>query len=322
MDDINIQNAFVKALESKIPRKTKLADFISQNLYIEKETAYRRLRSEVQFSLREASILANKLEISLDELILNTTSPSREKVVLQLPPKGPKGVDLNQQNKDAIQYLEKITADGYSELGVALSGITFSLYLSYSLLFRFSMLKYINHADNIQTTIPFENTEKLDLAPEFRRQLHLLFRQITSTYYIWDRQIIPLLVNDIKYAQSVRLITEPEVQELKKEILRFLNDLEQTAAKGAFQETGKNFELYISDAHIDVTYGYIHAEKSFVSMLSSFVMFVTASQDKALFKSVSSWIKSLKRHSTLVSGIGERERILFFDQQRVIVNTL
>jgi len=322
MDDTQIHNSFVKALEAKIPKKTMLADFISQNLYIEKETAYRRLRGEVQFSLREAGILANKLEISLDELILRATFNSKENVLLQLPQQGLREIDSIQQSKNAITYLEKLTSDNYSEFGVALSGITFSLFLQYSLLYRFFTLKYLNHADNIQTSILFEKTKEMDIDTKFRHHLYLLFRGITNTYYIWDRQIIRLLVNDIKYAQSIRLMTEAEVVELKKEIHRFLNDLEYIAAKGAFPETGNKFELYISEAHIDVTYAYMQSDSTFVSMLSSFVIYVTASQEKVLFKNISNWIKSLKRHSTLVSGIGERERILFFDEQRVIVNTL
>jgi len=322
MDDIQIHNSFVKALEAKIPKKTILADFISQNLYIEKETAYRRLRGEVQFSLREAGILASKLEISLDELILKATFNAKENVLLQLPQQGLREIDSIQQKKNAIAYLEKLTNDNYSEFGVALSGITFSLFLQYSLLHRFFTLKYVNHADNIQTSISFEKTKEMDIDAKFRHHLYILFRGITNTYYIWDRQIIRLLVNDIKYAQSIRLITEPEVLDLKKELHRFLNDLEYIAAKGAFPETGNKFELYISEAHIDVTYAYMQSDSTFVSMLSSFVIYVTASQEKVLFKNISNWIKSLKRHSTLVSGIGERERILFFDEQRVIVDTL
>lgn len=322
MEHSNVHNAFVKALEFKIPKKTKLADFIAENLFIEKETAYRRLRGEVQFSLREAGILAGKLGISLDELILKEASPLNDTILLQLPHQPLKGENTFLQTQEALTYLEKLTNDNHSELGVALSGFTFSLYLQYSLLYRFFIMKYMNHAENIQTTTPFEKTEAIDLSSELRQQFYLLFRGITNTYYIWDRQIIRLFINDIKYAQSIRLMTNEEVFELKQELHRFLNDLEHLAAKGKFEETGNIFELYISEAHIDVTYAYMHSDTTFVSMLSSFVLYATASQEKALFTNISNWIKSLKRHSTLVSGIGERERILFFDEQRLIVNTL
>jgi len=318
MKDINLHEAFVKAMEKEIPKKTKLADFVADSLCIEKETAYRRLRGEVQFSLREAGILATQLNISLDNLI----NDDPENLVLGLPKYHLTGIYDRQHLEDILDYLHEFTEEPGCEFGMALSGIPFSLFLQYKFLARFYRLKYANHTANLPARIPYEKIEESDAKIEYREELYLLFRQIPNTFYVWDRQIIQLLVNDIKYAASVRLMKDCEVAELKKEIYRFLDDLEQVAIKGIFPETGNKIELYISDAHIDVSYAYMCSEKRQASMLSAFIIFNSTSLEKETFLKVNNWVKSLKRFSTLVSGIGERERILFFEEQREIVDTL
>lgn len=324
MNDSSLHDALVDVLITKYPKKSKLADFIAETLCLEKETSYRRLRGDVHFTLRETGILASKLNISLDDLVrkINPAFSSGEKMVMGLP------VDYLIETYDKTQllniisHLELLSTEANSEHAAALSGIPFSLFLQYSLLARFFRLKYINHADNSLRSIPFEKIVETEAKIEYRNELYLLYREISYTYYIWDRKIIPALVNDIKYANSIRLIKDSEVQQLKHELFRFLNDLEHLAAKGKFDETGNKFELYISDAHIDTTYAYTYSDKRYTSMLSSFILFVTSSEDYVSFERISGWVKSLRRFSTLVSGIGERERILFFDEQREIVNTL
>jgi len=315
---------FVKALENKIPKKTKLAEYIADVLCMEKETAYRRLRGDVQFSLREASILARSLQFSLDETLWS----EKKRMVMQLPKIELASInsEFNMRSPDeyktGIAFLESLSKENNSEFGVALSGISDSLFLKYELLTRFYMLKYIHHADSQHRYIPYE---KIVISAKHRKlqyQYYQMFREIAQTYYIWDKKIIPGLVNDIKYANTIRLISDSEVNELKKELYLFINELEELAKNGQFEGTGKKFELYISEPHIDVTYAYMNNQQKWVSMLSSFIFLVTASEEKVAFENIRTWIKSLRRFSTLVSGIGERERIIFFDQQRQILNEL
>ncbi|MDH6344249.1 hypothetical protein M2480_003062 [Parabacteroides sp. PFB2-12] len=322
MNDCDMNKAFSSALEKKIPKKTVLADFVATTLCMEKETAYRRLRGEVPFTLRETSILALKLNISLDEIIVQGENDSCNKLLMRLP-KSYLNVDKKSPIiHDAIAYLETLMEDSYSEFAMALSGIPFTLFFPYRLLSRFMLLKYAHHADNSLTSTPYDRIVEPNELIDCRNDLECLLKEITETYYIWDRNIVKTLVDDIKYAKSIRLITDEDIVGLKKELYRFLNDLESLASRGRYEETGNKFELYISDAHIDISYAYISSPERHASMLSSFIFYMMMSEDANAFAQVNHWIKSLKRYSTLISGIGERERILFFDQQREAVDAL
>lgn len=316
--EFNIHEAFVKAMETKIPKKTKLAEFIADCLCQEKETAYRRLRGEVHFSFKEVGILASHLNLSLDSLISNNP----QSMMWDLPKHYLSGTYDRSHIEDILSFLYAFTRDADTEFGMALSGIPFSLFLQYPLLARFYRLKYVNHTASTPMRVPFETISESDAKIAYREELFLLFRQIEKSCYIWDRQIIQTLINDISYAASIRLLKEQEVAELKKEIHRFLDKLEEIAIQGRFPETGNLFELYISDAHIDVSYAYMYSTKRQVATLSAFVLFSSISLEKETFQKVNTWVNSLKRYSTLISGIGERERVSFFDRQRQIVDTL
>ncbi len=68
-------------LYKHFPQTKELANFLIETLEISKESAYRRIRNEVCFSFEEVSILALKLEISIDKLIGFNT----KKVYLNMP---------------------------------------------------------------------------------------------------------------------------------------------------------------------------------------------------------------------------------------------
>jgi hypothetical protein len=324
---IDVQREFVKMLESKIPKKTKLADFISDILRIEKESAYRRLRGEVQFTFREAALIACRLNLSLNEIIVNASPENNTKNVLELPVFHSDVTNFgdgagDRLIEDAITFLKALVQQPFSEFGLAFTVIPFPLFLNYSHLARFYILKHLHNSSNQSTYIPFEKVFESKKQIEEREEFYLLYRRITNTFCIWDKKIIPALVEDIRYFQSIHLIKDSEVEELKADIHRFLSDLEQLAIDGKFKETGNKFDLFISDLGIDVTYAYMWSENLCIALFITFIFFATASQEKSLVSKIIDWVTAMKRCSTLISGNAAKERILFFDQQQRMVDTI
>jgi hypothetical protein len=223
---------------------------------------------------------------------------------------------------DALTFLRALVQQPFSEFGFAISEITFPLFLNYSLLSRFFILKHLYCKSNQLIDTPYEKIFEEKRQIEERGEFYLLFRQISHTFCIWDKKIIPNLVEDIQYFQSIHLIKENETRELKAEIHRFLNDLEQLSAEGKFKETGNKFNLYISDLSIDVSYAYMWSEALYIGLFITFIFFATASQEGTLVRKIIDWVNSMKRCSTLISDNAARERILFFDKQRAIVDKL
>lgn len=318
MGNNEIHKLLLEAMGNKISKKQKLVTFITDTLCMEKETAYRRIRGEVQFSFKEAILLAGKLNISIDEIIAQATIDNQTRMVMHLNQHHSVPLREPWHIQQDIQYLRQLTQEPYSELAVALSGIASSLYCQYEYISRFYLLKYLY---NLGNTEPFEKIVS-SLQPQSRNDLYKAYREISNTYYIWDRKITKSIVDDIRYFHSIGLISQNEIEGFKKELHRFFNDLKRLADTGCYPENGNKFELYISDIHIDGTYAYMWTEKMFVSMYTSFILLTTSSEEIKPFKNVSDWIKSLKRSSVQISIANVKERVQFFNQQHEIIDTL
>ena len=69
MKTYNYDRALLHAVKDRISSEINPVFIIMDILSIGKEAAYRRLRGEVSFTLREAAILANELGFSLNEVV-------------------------------------------------------------------------------------------------------------------------------------------------------------------------------------------------------------------------------------------------------------
>ena len=314
---------FIEALEDKIPKKTELADFIAETLFIEKESAYRRLRGEVKFSLQEAFSIAMKLDISLDKVMVKV-SPHADgrREAIELSKYFDVKYDVDISTEKALMFMEEMTSAAYSEYGAALRQIPFLLFYNYPLLSRFYICKYLYHKNSPLSNTLYENVQESPLLTQLRREFYQLFRKITYTYLIWQPNIISSLVNDISYFRSIKIIKESEVEELKDELHILLDDLEQLTAEGEYRETGNKFDLYVSNIDIDLGYSYMETEKRQVGLFTAFVYFAISSEEETACANIKDWVKSMKQSSILISGSSIRERILFFEKQHEAVDTL
>lgn len=315
MNQIDINEKFIEALESRIPKKTELANFVAEKLFIEKETAYRRLRGEVQFSLREAVLMAGLLNISIEEIMIKENLKDTGRNCMQLPINEITPELDNLYITSTINFLKKITGEPYSEYGLALTHITFSLFYQYSALTRFQLLKNAYYTDNPNKRRTFKCIHETEKLIENKKELSMLYRKIKHTYHVWDPKIIPALVNDILYFKNIRLISKDDVKRLKEELHHFLINLEELTTDGVYKDTGNNFELYISELTVDHTYAYLYSDNHWISMSTAFINYEIISHDETTFQNVNSWIKSLLSSSTLISGSAEKEKVKFFTQQ-------
>lgn len=320
MNDIN--DLFIRTLNNKIPKKTQLADLIADVLCIEKETAYRRLRGNAPFSLREAGLIASKLNLSLDEVVMNAVQGKDKPIIMKMNV----NYDLINNGYKSLEsvatFLHTLCSESYSEFAVTLASITLSLYAQYEYIPRFLAFKYYRIYGK-QSNIAFCQVKyPPQKGLELMRQISNDLQYISYTYYILNESLIEELVKDIRYYASIHAITEGELKALKKEIHQFLNDLELLVARGTHKDTGNKVEFYLSNINIPNTYSYFLCESFQVTMITTFILSAMISYEEGALERTRSWIESLKQASTLISGVGTVSRIQFFDKQRMVVDRL
>lgn len=310
----------VKAIEEKIPQQQKTATFVADILCIDKTAAYRRVRGDVSFSLDETIQLTRKLNISMDDLILKMYNKEEDpKMTTHYPQHFKMGLQEPWHVEQDVRFLEELTAQPYSEMAVALGVISTSLHFYYDYIARYYLLKFKYNAGEV---LPFSKIHETPAQLAYKEDFRRLYRNMSYTYYIWDNMITQNIIDDIRYFHHIGLVTKEEIDLLKEDLHLFFRDLHELSDLGYYPDTGKKFEFYISETHIDITYAYMWSEKIAVSMFTSFVILTTSSLEKTPYLNVSNWIKSLRRSAVQISVTNEKERKAFFSRQHAIIDTL
>lgn len=313
---------FLRAIHTKIPHHSTLTNTLVEMLHIEKEAVYRRLRSEVPFTLAEAATVSSRFGISLDYLVGLRTETSKPFQLALMEYENPLDEDFSMLG-NLIRFFRRLRTetDEKPEAGLASNVIPQSLCMNYRFLADFYLFKWLYLYESPGEVKSFRAVK----AGEKLRKLHRDFifeaRRLGSTSYIIDHQAVQYLVCDIRYFAGIRLITEEEVSNLKTDIHRMLDDFETLAAKGGY-DSGSKVGIYISNINFDTSYSYIETANHKISLIPAFTLNSLFSLDGKTFERVKKWIQSLKRLSTLISESGEIQRVLFFEKQREIVDSL
>jgi hypothetical protein len=147
-------------------------------------------------------------------------------------------------------------------------------------------------------------------------------KNIKTNYYILDSQVFRNFVNDVRYFYGIRLLKDEDIADLKADLLCFIDYMETLAVNGFYEENNNKVYMYISDIHIDTSYSYIDSQSIKFSMIWAFIFNGISTYDEKIFETIKIWLRSIIRTSTLISVTGEKQRTLYFERQREIVNEL
>lgn len=321
MDNQLLHDRFIEKVREKIPHKSKMSNALAEILMIEKEAVYRRLRREVPFTFNEVCKVANMLGISLDDITSISSEKSRPFQLKLAEYYDPKEIDYI-MFEQAVHILDLMGKEPGSEGNYSGNQIPQMLYESYDVLTRFHVFYWKYQYDGAERMASFSEVKLSDRFLKISRANAEASRRIKTMSYIWDRSFLSNLVEDIRFFESIGLISEGDKQELKSEILTFIDDIEMLAARGEWEDTGNKVYFFISNLHFDTNYMCLESGNYHLSLINTFTLNSVASLDKSTYEKMKSWINSSKRVSTLISRSGEMQRILFFAKQREIVNSL
>jgi hypothetical protein len=324
LSDRVLNEVLVHTLQRVIPKKTQLANMISETLSMEKETVYRRLRGVTMFTLSEVAALSQKFNFSLDEIIIGIEQEASVSNMMLNSFYAEKKKETEKNAYATIGFVEDFVKDKNTQFGMALRSLPFPVIMPYKGISDYYKYKYRLHEKDLSKPLYFKEAKQLlEWEQESMLDTYNLFRKISHTIYIWDKKIIPVITNDILYFKSLGLMDKEDVAELRKELLSLMDSMEETASKGIFNNTGNKCDIYISDEDIDASYAYLWSENRCTSLLITHYMYLLISyNNKSKCQEIKDWVNSMKFNSTLISGTGGKERILFFKQQREVIENL
>ena len=317
----DIQRNLLRALEKKLPNKAELVETLMKILFMEKGAVYRRLRGEVPFSIFEVVNIAEKLNISINNLIYADyvkTDLFELKIVEYT---NMSDADYNQW-EDYISLIGLAKNDPLSEIAESSNILPLLIYGNFDSLSKFFLFKYQYLYCETESRMSFDN---LVFPERLNRIYHAYFettKNFSKTIFIWDPMIFQYLATDILFFLNTNLISKENVQELKNDLLALLKYIEEIALHGYFEETGNPVDFYISDVNLYSDYSYVRFNDVRLSHVRTLILNSVVSTFQSSYDIIKRWIQSLKKSSTLITQSGAVYRAEFFEKQRRIVAEL
>ncbi|NDV78553.1 helix-turn-helix domain-containing protein [Dysgonomonas sp. 511] len=315
-----INNELIRILKLETPPKKNTVSLLMDIIPIGKEAAYRRLRGEIPFTLEEATLICRRLNLSMD--ILMGTNPDD---VFSFH------VNTIFSNRPVEGYYKMISqilgATDCMRRDENCSALRAYRVIPQEFLFKYDSLSRINiyilfYQLYLQST-PKELTE-IEISKDLFNMQHKLavaMHSIDNTTIILDKKVFVDYIEMVKYFQSLGMIDEKQVDEIKRDLLSLLDDIEKCASSGlSFNK--KKMDIYVCHISFDCTYTFIECSDIMASSVGIYCVDHLSCTNPDICRQHKQWIKSLIRFSSLISVSGELLRNEFFHNQRQYVNAM
>ncbi|MDR1724242.1 MAG: hypothetical protein LBR84_09955 [Tannerella sp.] len=316
-----IYTALLSEITKKCPTKYKLANQLANVVGLSTEAVYRRLRDEIPFKFHEIAAIARYLNISLDALIgteLNKSQPFQLKLPNFISP----GEDDIIMIDTFIEFLRTLIDSGKNiEAGHVAGTLPQDIFSKYSELRDFYIYKwyyysYPQHRRYEDMIVPDIVKKNLDKQNTMSKKYH-------RTSYIFDNELYNTIVDSILFFKNIRLIDDSSIAKIKVDMLESIDYLEKMSITGMFEETGKQVRIYVlNDMNHTMSFSYICTDDFKMSMIKAFFLTSVTSTNEKVFETVKEWVRSIISTSMLITEANERQRQIYFEQQRKNVNRI
>lgn len=318
-----VHESFRKAIKERVPNHVQLTNLLVDILHLEKDAVYRRLRGDVLFSFGEIAQVAKRLNISLDCVLDNVQAAQSRPYWLKLVNHlEPTELDLFMMD-DYLSNLKLLADDPTSRIVESTNILPIGFYGKYRSIARFYLFKWLYHyGDLIDSSKLYDEVDFPENVMSYVHEHYHAIGNIREAVYIFDPMVFEMLVNDLKYTAGINLLTPENIQTIKSDLLRLLDDIEQVAIRGYYREPQNRVRIYVSSVNTEAAYWYVESQNYRVSMVKVFVMNNMASVDEASFDRMKKRIEAFKRSSVMISESGEQQRRSFIDKQRQVILSL
>jgi hypothetical protein len=311
-----VQKTLFQTVQETMPDNQSLVAELADLLEMSIDSVYRRIRGETSMTVDELVLVCNKFKISFDSLL------NMEGGMVAFH------YNLISGEEDFKQYLSSIISDlkmirksSNQHVTYAAVDVPIFHYFRHPELTAFKMyywLRSIVQESSLQNK-KFDHNLVSDEFKALARELHQLYSQVPSTE-IWTETTINSFVKQIEFCWESGFFSSKEdallICEQSEEVLTYLQKAADYSTKylsPAFEPLSENtFKLYLSDIEIgnnciQITYG--KNDSVFLSHLTFNKLFSTS---KPYNDATKMWLNNLISKSTLISGVGEKQRNQFF----------
>lgn len=310
-DTTGAQSHFLKRFKEALPPGLGLAEEIADILNVSIDSAYRRIRCETELTIAEMYKITKKYAISVDEVFGN----QGDTVTFAY-------TKLTDSTSNFEAYLNRLykhlkTMNKFEDRRIYYVAEEMPMFYSFytKKLCEFKLFYWQRSVLNIPDyqKVKFDWGVIPDKLIDIAYDSYQEYLKIPGTE-IWTDETVLTVIKQVGFYFESGIITKEQALELLGEYRQMIEMLNKNADSGRKNISDKNetYNLYDSDVVLgtnciyavmgDVKYSYI----SFNSMNS------LTTNNPEFCEETEHWIRNLERKSTLISGVGEKQRYRFF----------
>lgn len=138
-----LNKEFISYIHKHAPAGVNIPNFIADVLNLGRESVYRRLRGEINFTFAEVAAISLKMGFSVDNIIgIKNMDQTIFRFPLLLQDKDPVGIYIYKINQD-FEIYKKVSECKNSKTYLAMNSIPYILSLPYTQLSKFLFYKYV-----------------------------------------------------------------------------------------------------------------------------------------------------------------------------------
>jgi len=303
-----------------IPENIKPIEYLTELLNIGKESAYRRMRSEIPFTFEEITRLALELDFSVDEIIGRN---KEERIFLDLQANSASNHEESfyAMIQEYHKYIEMIANAQEKEIYAAFNRLSLSFLMNYDNLFKLYYYNWKHQTYNISINDPFSETVIPAKINAIRQQFRVIRPNIYNVHYIIDRDIFQNIAREIQYYYNRKLITDEEIALLKEELGQVLKNMETIMQTGC-NEYGSSASYYLSLLDIETNTNCATFDGNIASLYWMQPVNSICIVNQDICNLQKRWIESIKKYSILVTLSNEILQAEFINKQVHYLNSL
>ena len=315
--DTELNKKLVTTILKNISENKKPVTYLVNSLNISRESAYRRLRGDIPFTVEELVTLAADLEFSIDILFeqekqnrsfhdyMGAEKNSSDFFVIML--------------KKYSELLEKLCFAKKIETIMAFNSFPPPFFVGFPNLFKFIYYKWLYQDNEILRNESYSNIALPDAVFAFQRKMRGNIIQGKNTIIILDNNIFLNLIKEIQYFYNRKILTNEELLLIKGDTLRMIDQFEESSQTGTFEST--KIQLYLSSLCVNSNTIYYNYDDKTEPLFWLFTINPVIIQNAGFVSMQIKWLNSLRRQSALITQSNEIMQAEFFFKQRENVET-
>ena len=324
---ISLQTKLFERIKSLIPENLSIVDVLSELLEISSDSVYRRLRNETSLTIDEVSRICIRFNISFDEL---NTFDNASSVTFTFNPLSTVN-DYKSYLQSIHDDMVKIAAAGNSKIIWAAEDIPIFHHFKSPFLGAFKVYYWFHCIiDTEEHRDKKFNTKHIDDdIINLCRDIYNLYAKIPSIEIWTDLTIASLLVQVDYVWQSGLFENKSDALKICGLIEEQLDTIQKQADltyKIGFHDNRVleegTFQLYHSDIEIGNNTIFVEMGNTKVLYLTHNTLNKIVTVNKEFCDSTQKWINNLRKKSTLISGVSEKQRFQFFNKMKTQLHQL